>query len=139
MLLPLLRARHSRQAFGHLAETTFLRQKGRLDQVVYSLIRVSDRHLALELYHRLAAGEASFADLAYQFAEGPERQSWGLVGPKPLSQAHPVLAERLRTAQPGVVQLPIPAARPVAGHQAGGIDPGQTQRIHHPADLRPVV
>jgi parvulin-like peptidyl-prolyl isomerase len=110
LLLPLLRARHSRQAFGHLAETTFLRQKGRLDQVVYSLIRVSDRHLALELYHRLAAGEASFADLAYQFAEGPERQSWGLVGPKPLSQAHPMLAERLRTAQPGVVQMPIPAS-----------------------------
>jgi parvulin-like peptidyl-prolyl isomerase len=110
LLLPLLRARHCRQAFEHLAETTFLRQKDNLDQVVYSLIRVSDPHLALELYHRLTAGEATFADLAHQYAEGPERQSRGLVGPKPLSQAHPVLAERLRTAQPGVVQMPIRAA-----------------------------
>lgn len=110
MLLPLLRARHCRQAFGHLAETTFLRQKGNLDQVLYSLIRVSDPHLALELYHRLTAGEATFADLAHQYAEGPERLSRGLVGPRPLNQAHPVLAERLRTAQPGVVQMPIRAA-----------------------------
>lgn len=110
MLLPVLRARHCRAAFGHLAETTFLRQKGSLDRVIYSLIRVRDPYLALELYHRLEAGEATFADLASQYAEGPERESRGLVGPKPLTQAHPALAERLRTAQPGVVQLPIRAA-----------------------------
>lgn len=107
LLLPLRRARHCRDAFGHLAETTFLRQKGKLDQVVYSLIRVGDPHMAHELYHQLEAGEATFSELAHRYSEGPERLSRGVVGPKPLSNAHPALAERLRTAQPGVVQPPI--------------------------------
>lgn len=107
LLLPLRKTRHCHEAFGHLAETTFLRQKGNFDQVVYSLIRVRDPHLAQELYHQLQAGESTFADLALQYAEGHERLSRGVVGPKPLTSAHPALAERLRTAQPGVVQAPI--------------------------------
>lgn len=109
LLLPLLRARHCRKTFGHRAETTFLRTKGDFDQVVYSLLRVKDGHLAFELHQRLVSGEADFPELASQFSEGPERLTRGLVGPAPLTRAHPVLVERLRTAQPGVVLNPIVA------------------------------
>lgn len=107
LLLPLRRSRHCRQQFGERAETTFLRNKNDLDQVVYSLLRVKDPHLAFELYQRLDTGEADFTELAPRFSEGPERHTRGLVGPKSLTSAHPSLAERLRTAQPGVVQEPI--------------------------------
>lgn len=107
LLLPFRRARYSRQAFSHLAETTFLRTKGDYDQVVYSLLRLQDPHLAFELYQRIDSGEADFPELASQYSQGTERLTRGLVGPNPLTGAHPLLAELLRTAQPGVVQQPI--------------------------------
>lgn len=107
LLLPLRRVRHCRQHFSERAETTFLRNKNDLDQVVYSLLRLQDPHLAFELYQRIDTGEADFAELAPRFSEGPERHTRGVVGPKPLTSAHPTLAERLRIAQPGVVQEPI--------------------------------
>jgi parvulin-like peptidyl-prolyl isomerase len=56
---------------------------------------------------RLEEGEANFADLAAAYAEGPEKATRGIVGPVPLTQAHPALAERLRTAPPGVVLEPF--------------------------------
>ena len=89
------------------AEAHFLRRKNQLDRVVYSLLRVKDRFLAQELYLRIEANEASFADLAAKYAEGPEKQTNGIVGPVPLTQAHPALAERLRTSAPGLLMPPI--------------------------------
>ena len=56
------------------------------------------------------AGEANFADLAAEFSEGPEKQTNGMVGPVPLTQAHPALAERLRTTSPGVLMQPFQIA-----------------------------
>lgn len=97
--------------FGAKAEARFLDRKNQLDRVVYSLLRVDSRDLANELYYRLQAGEADFAQLAASFAEGPERQTRGVVGPVPLMQAHPVLAERLRTSQPGQLLQPFPIER----------------------------
>jgi len=93
--------------FGAKAEARFLERKNQLDRVVYSLLRVDDRDLARELYFRLQAGEADFAQLAAQYAQGPERQTRGVVGPVPLTQAHPQLAERLRTSQVGQLLEPF--------------------------------
>ena len=97
----------ARGRFGAKAEARYLQRKGQLDLVVYSLLRTSDANLARELYLRIAAGEATFADLAQQYSGGPERLSQGLIGPKPLSAAHPALAERLRTARDGDVMEPF--------------------------------
>jgi parvulin-like peptidyl-prolyl isomerase len=74
---------------------------------VYSLLRLEDAGLARELYLRINEGESDFAELAARYAEGPERTTRGVVGPVPLMQAHPVLAERLRTATPGVLMEPF--------------------------------
>ncbi len=104
---PLRLQRHCQRLYRPKAEARFLERKSQLDRVVYSLIRLSDAGLARELYLRLAEGEASFADLAATYAEGPERSTRGVVGPAPLTQAHPQLVERLRTAAPGVVQEPF--------------------------------
>lgn len=105
--LPLRLHRFSSERFGHKAEAHFLSRKSELDHVVYSLLRVGSHELALELYLRIAGGESNFADLAAEFAEGPERTTRGIVGPVPLQQAHPVLQERLRTSRPGELREPI--------------------------------
>jgi parvulin-like peptidyl-prolyl isomerase len=110
ILLPRRFSRLAWQQFNLKAEQRFLERKASLDQVVYSLIRVKDANLARELYLQLQEGEASFAELASQLAEGPERQTNGIVGPVPLTQAHPVLADRLRTLQPNEMAEPMHVA-----------------------------
>ena len=108
--LPLRVQQHCLQNFHHKAEARFLARKEQLDRVVYSLLRVKDPFLARELYLQIAGGEANFADLAAEFAEGPERGTKGIVGPVPLTQAHPALAERLRTTTAGQLMEPFQIA-----------------------------
>jgi len=105
--LPLRVASHCEEHFAHRAEQRFLARKNQLDQVIYSLLRVEDAALAKELYLRIAEGEADFAELAALYAKGPERSTRGVVGPVPLLQAHPVLAELLRTSRPGRLHPPL--------------------------------
>jgi parvulin-like peptidyl-prolyl isomerase len=98
----------AQRQFAPKAEARFLQRKSQLDRVVYSLLRLRDAGLARELYLRIQEGEANFADLAAEFAEGPEQATRGIVGPVPLTQAHPLLVDRLRTALPGSVLEPFP-------------------------------
>ena len=104
---PLRIQAHCRSHYRHKAEAHFLSRKNQLDRVVYSLLRCKDLFLAQELYLRIDAGEANFGDLASQFAEGPERNTKGIIGPVPMTQAHPTIAETLRTAKPGVLMHPM--------------------------------
>nr|WP_255613673.1 peptidylprolyl isomerase [Synechococcus sp. MU1617] len=108
------RLRHSirrrslmRERFAAKAEARFLERKNELDQVIYSLLRLENSFLARELYLQIESGESNFADLARRYAEGPERNTNGIVGPVSLTQAHPVLVEKLRVAQPGVLLEPF--------------------------------
>ena len=96
-----------RERFAVKAEARFLERKNELDQVVYSLLRLKNSRLARELYLQIDSGESNFADLAKRYAEGPERNTNGIVGPVSLTQAHPVLVEKLRVAQPGVLLEPF--------------------------------
>ena len=101
------RQEYIRERFAHKAEARFLERKNELDQVVYSLLRLANNFLARELYLQIESGESNFADLAKRYAEGPERNTNGIVGPVSLTQAHPVLVEKLRVAQPGVLLEPF--------------------------------
>jgi parvulin-like peptidyl-prolyl isomerase len=96
------------QQFGARAESHFLARKQSLDKVVYSLLRNKDSGLIRELYLQVREGEADFADLAAEHAEGPERTTRGIVGPVPLNQGHPDLVERLTSAPIGVLLDPFP-------------------------------
>ncbi len=106
--LPLRLRRHCERQFGAKAEARFLERKTQLDRVVYSLLRLTDAGLARELYLQIAEGESNFADLAAVHAQGPEKATRGIVGPVSLTKAHPVLADRLRTASPGALLEPFP-------------------------------
>ena len=96
-----------REQFSPKAEARFLDRKNELDQVVYSLLRLENRFLAQELYLQIESNESNFADLAKRYAEGPERNTNGIVGPVSLTQAHPTLVEKLRVTQPGVLLEPF--------------------------------
>jgi len=101
------RQEYIRERFAPKAEARFLERKNELDQVVYSLLRLANNFLARELYLQIESGESNFADLAKRYAEGPERNTNGIVGPVSMTQAHPDLVEKLRVAQPGVLLEPF--------------------------------
>ena len=90
-------------AFGHWEhrlETLFLSKKDLLDRASCRLLRVSDKGLALELYHSIKAGEQSFANCATLYGEGPERFSAGLIPLQPLSSMPLGLAKVLPNMKP---------------------------------------
>ncbi|MFH7030608.1 MAG: peptidylprolyl isomerase [Heteroscytonema crispum UTEX LB 1556] len=81
-------------------ESYFIQRKPQLNRVVYSLISTKDIGIAQELYFRIQEGEQSFAQLAREYAHGPEAETDGLVGPVELQGIHPALAKLLSMAQP---------------------------------------
>lgn len=85
----------------HKLEAYFLQRKGKLDRVIYSLIRTQDTGVARELYFRIQEGEQSFAELAREYSQGLEAHTGGFVGPVELSTLPPALAQRLSVSQPG--------------------------------------
>ncbi|AKG21029.1 peptidylprolyl isomerase [Calothrix sp. 336/3] len=93
--------------FGSKVESTFLTQKSKFDKVIYSLIRTENAEIAQELYYRIKAGEQSFAECAKSYSAGVEAQTGGLIGPVPLSQPHPLLAQKLTSSQPGQLWQPM--------------------------------
>ena len=98
--------RFAEQRFGPGLEEHFLQRKGSLDTVLYSLLRVRDPGLARELWIQISEGEVRFEDAAAQHSDGPEARSRGLLGPMPLGQLQPELAERLRHLQQGDLRPP---------------------------------
>ncbi|MGD1850703.1 MAG: peptidylprolyl isomerase [Cyanophyceae cyanobacterium] len=94
------------QTFSKKLENYFMEQKGRLDKVVYSLIRVTDEGLAQEIYYRVEEGEASFAEMAQEYSEGPEAKTQGILGPVLINQPHPFIAKMLSVSQPSQLWAP---------------------------------
>ncbi|MBD2626460.1 peptidylprolyl isomerase [Trichormus variabilis] len=87
-------------------DSYFYQRKAQLDRVIYSLITTSDIGIAQEIYFRIQEGEQSFAQLAREYAEGPEAQTDGLVGPVELQSLHQSLVKILSVSQPQQVFPP---------------------------------
>jgi parvulin-like peptidyl-prolyl isomerase len=99
--------RFSQKRYGAEAEIRFLDRKLDLDQVTYSLLRVSDAELAEELYFQLREGEQDFASLVAAHSEGGEKVTRGLIGPIAVSAGHTLLVDRLRVGTPGQLWPPF--------------------------------
>ncbi len=94
--------------WGPSLEDTFLASKGSHDQVIYSILRVQEPGLARELWIRLEEQEATFAELASTFGEGPESAKKGLIGPIPVGNVIPAsLIALIRSLRPGEVHPPL--------------------------------
>lgn len=92
--------------WGNKLEAYFLECKGKLDKVIYSLLRTQDVGVVQELFFRIQAKEQSFAELARQYSLGPEAQTGGLVGPVELEALHPMMMQSLSSSQPGQLLPP---------------------------------
>jgi parvulin-like peptidyl-prolyl isomerase len=95
------------QQWGNQLEQYFLQRKRHLDQVVYSMIRTAEAGLTQELYFRAQEQEASFADLARNYSQGPEALTNGIVGPVAIVTLPPQIGLKLAGMQPGKVCTPI--------------------------------
>ena len=78
-----------------------------IPQVIYSLIRTEDHDMADELFVRIKEGEATFAQMACMFSEGPEAKTGGIIDPVCLQQVHPEIAERLSSCSVGRILKPF--------------------------------
>lgn len=108
LVSPALRLqRFKENHWGNRVESDFLNQKQEYDQLVYSLLRSQEPGLVQELYFRIQEGEATFAELAQRHSEGPEAETMGRIGPVPLTQPHPAIADKLKHSQPGVILPPM--------------------------------
>lgn len=93
--------------WGNKLEQYFLQYKSQLDKVIYSLIRTPDAEVAQELYFRIKAGEQTFAECAREYSQGQEAQTGGMLGPVPIGQPHPEIAQKLAISQPGQLWPPM--------------------------------
>ena len=93
--------------WGHRLDSLFLEGKDRLDQACCRLLRVKQQGLALELYHRLLAEEATFEQLSQDFGVGPERFQGGLLKQQPLASFPGNLGQLLRKLKPGQLSMPL--------------------------------
>jgi parvulin-like peptidyl-prolyl isomerase len=84
----------------------FFQRKSQLDRVIYSLITTSEIGIAQEIYFRIQEGEESFTELARKYAQGPEAQTDGLIGPIDLQSLHPTLVNILLKSQPQQLSQP---------------------------------
>lgn len=100
-------SKFKQEKWGNYLKSYFLRCKDGLDRVVYSLLRTQDLNVAHELYFRIQAGEATFAEVASEYSQGAEAQTGGLVGPVELSRTIAPLAEILNKSQEGQLWQPV--------------------------------
>ncbi|NER39962.1 MAG: peptidylprolyl isomerase [Oscillatoria sp. SIO1A7] len=103
---PLRLEKFKKAKWGSKVEGYFMDRRSSLDQLVYSLLRTQNQHLARELYYRIEQQEVAFADCAREYSEGPEKQTGGLLGPVPASQPHPHISKLLLISQPGQLWPP---------------------------------
>lgn len=99
-------AKFKETTWGAFMEVDFLKHKAKLDQFIYSLIRIGNGEQAQELYFRIKEGEQTFAEVASQYSEGPEAQTGGQVGPVAASTLHPSLVQMLSSSKPGQIWPP---------------------------------
>ncbi len=99
--------RFKQQTWTNRVASYFLKRKGQLDRVIYSLIRTKELGIAQEVYFRLIDGEQTFAQIASQYSQGTESQTGGTIGPVEIGVPHPAIAHLLATQPIGKICPPI--------------------------------
>ena len=99
--------RWARFHWSYRIESLFLDRKSTLDQASCRLLRISDKHLAQEIYYRALAKEDSFTNLANQFGEGNERFQGGFLPLQPISSMPMGLGKLLNRLVPLELSRPL--------------------------------
>lgn len=85
----------------------FNEKKSSYDIITYQLLRTKNKNLSNELYFKLTEDKESFEDLSFQFSEGSERFSKGIIGPVRANLPHPKLLDCLKNSTINEVNSPI--------------------------------
>jgi hypothetical protein len=89
-------ARWSGRVYSH-----YLQRKSSLDRVEFSVMGVTDRGLAEEIFFRVQSGEQSFKDLAFKYSECAAALDGGKISSSEIDRTHPGIAPYLVSLQPG--------------------------------------
>ncbi|GAB4537509.1 MAG: hypothetical protein Tsb0014_26370 [Pleurocapsa sp.] len=125
---PIKIAKFKQDQWGENLNRYFVQRKDNLDQVIFSIIRVSDMGLAQEIYFRIQEGQY-FAELAKTFSEGKEAQTGGMVNPVELGKLPPAMAQLLRTRQAGELLPPFPMGDSIVIIRVESIIPAQLDDV----------
>lgn len=98
------------ERWGNGMTSYFLRRKGQLDKVFFSIIRVADMGLAQELYFRLEEGQ-SFAELAKTYSQGTEAEAGGVVPPLEIGSLPPAFEQIFASRSSGDILPPFPLGK----------------------------
>lgn len=98
---------YSVQTFEDASMSFFYDNKANLDKFFFSIIRVIDPDLALELYFRIDSNECDFSKIAKVYSKGFEKHMGGFIGPTTLSNLNPVLGSKLKSVSVGFLTEPF--------------------------------
>jgi PPIC-type PPIASE domain len=79
----------------------YLQQKSRFDRVEFSLIGVTDRGLAEEIFFRVQSGEQSLNNLAFKYSECDAARDGGKIRTGDINRSYPEIAPHLASLQSG--------------------------------------
>ena len=85
----------------------FNEKKSSYDLITYQLLRTKNKNLSNELYFKIIEEEDSFEDLSFQYSEGSEKFSKGIIGPVSANLPHPKLLACLKNSAIEEVNTPI--------------------------------
>jgi hypothetical protein len=79
----------------------YLQHKSRFDRVEFSIISVTDRGLAEEIFFRVQSGEQSLRDLAVKYSECESSRDGGKISSGNVNLSHPPLAPYILSLRAG--------------------------------------
>ena len=95
------------EKFSNDISIEFNEKKSSYDLITYQLIRTKNKNLSNELYFKLTEDEDSFENLSFQYSEGSEKFSKGIIGPVRANLPHPKLLACLKNSDIEKVNPPI--------------------------------
>ena len=85
----------------------YLSNKEKLDMVKYSMIRVKEYGLAMELYLKIKDDNEDFNELAKKYSTGIEKKTNGVFGPLPLERVNNLMRPKLSKNNLNIINKPF--------------------------------
>ena len=85
----------------------YLSNKGKLDMVKYSMIRVKEYGLAMELYLKIKDDNEDFNELAKKYSIGIEKKTNGVIGLLPLERVNNIMRPKLSKNNLNIINKPF--------------------------------
>ena len=85
----------------------YISNKENMDIVKYSMLRVEEYGLAIELYLKIKDDNEDFNELAKKYSTGIEKKTSGVIGPLPLKRVNNLMRPKLRKNNLKILNKPF--------------------------------